>query len=238
MAEASVAIVTGASSGVGRSAAELLAQAGYRVALVARTADKLEQAKSAIAQAGPEAELVTCAADVSDPHEVQKIIDTALEAFGRIDAIVNAAGSAPLQPIEKVTPEIWQKCVDSNLSAVVHMTAKAWPTMRQQKAGIIVNVSSMAAFDPITGFNIYGAAKSGVNLLTYATAQEGKKPGIKTVCVAPGAIETPMLRQHFSEKVLPKNKTLAPEDVATVIVDCITGEREFTSGETIQLPSP
>jgi NAD(P)-dependent dehydrogenase (short-subunit alcohol dehydrogenase family) len=237
MEEQPVAIVTGASSGVGRACAKMLAQLHYRVVLVARTKENLDQAVAAIEADHPGAELVARPADVSGPEGVQTVIDQTLERFGRIDAIVNTAGSAPLQPIDRVTPEIWQQCIDSNLASAVHMTAKAWPTLKKQRSGVIVNVSSMAAFDPITGFNIYGAAKAGVNLLTYATAQEGKKPGIKTVCVAPGAIETPMLRQHFSEKVLPKDKTLAPEDVATVIVDCITGDREFTSGETIQLPS-
>lgn len=237
MASEQVAIVSGASSGVGQASSELLAGMGYAVMMVARNQDRLEKAAQHVNEQYPGSEAVACPADVTDPAAVQQVIDQTLERFGQIDAIVNAAGSAPLQPIEKVTPELWQQCVNSNLSSVVYMVSKAWPTLRKQRRGTIVNVSSMAAFDPITGFNIYGAAKAGVNLLTYATGQEGSKPGIKTVCVAPGAIETPMLRQHFSEKVLPKDKTLAPADVATVIVDCITGEREFTTGETIQLPS-
>jgi len=237
MADQPIAIVTGASSGVGRASAMLLAGMSYGVALVARNADKLQETENELNEQHPNAATLCAPGDVTDPEAVQQVLDQTLERFERIDAIVNAAGSAPLQPIEKVTPDLWQGCVDSNLSSVVHMVSKAWPTLRKQRSGTIVNVSSMAAFDPITGFNIYGAAKAGVNLLTYATGQEGKKPGIQTVCVAPGAIETPMLRQHFSEKVLPKDKTLSPEDVATVIVDCITGEREFTSGETIQLPS-
>jgi NAD(P)-dependent dehydrogenase (short-subunit alcohol dehydrogenase family) len=237
MTDRPVAIVTGASSGVGQAAAAQLAKMDYAVALVARTQSKLDAAVEQIKQATPDAELLTLAEDVTDPEAVQRVLDQTLEHFGRLDAIANIAGSAPLQPIDRVTPELWDSCVASNLSSVVHMTSKVWPTFKKQRSGVIVNVSSMASFDPITGFNIYGAAKAGVNLLTYATAQEGKKPGIKTVCVAPGAIETPMLRQHFSEKVLPKDQTLSPEQVAEVIVDCITGEREFTSGETIQLPS-
>ena len=238
MADQQVAIVTGASGAVGGAAAQQLAAMGWSALLVGRNREKLEATAQRIRQASGTGEIELTPADVTDPEAVQGVLDQAMERFGQIDAIVNVAGTAPLQPIEKVTPEIWQSCVTSNLGAVVHITSKAWPIFRKQKRGMIANVSSMASFDPFPGFNIYGSCKAGVNLLTQATAAEGKKLNVKTVCVAPGAIETPMLRQHFSEKALPKDKTLAPEEVAQVLTDCVTGERDFTSGETIKLPSP
>ena len=86
----------------------------------------------------------------------------------------------------------------------------------------MVNVSSMASIDPFPGFATYAAAKIGV----------------KAVAVAPGAVETPMLRSMFNEQMIPKDKALSPEQVAKIITDCITGERAFTSGETIAVPSP
>jgi len=97
--------------------------------------------------------------------------------------------------------------------------------------------SSMAAFDPFRGFNMYGAAKAAVNLFTKATADEGKRINLNAVAVGPGAVETDMLRDNFSEKAIPKDMTLDPAEVAAVLRDCITGDRDFEPGETILLPS-
>jgi NAD(P)-dependent dehydrogenase (short-subunit alcohol dehydrogenase family) len=96
----------------------------------------------------------------------------------------------------------------------------------------------MASFDPFPGLAIYAAAKVAINMFTHCIAQEGEKIGVKSVCVAPGAIETPMLRGLFGKDVLPTEKTLDPKEVAGFIVDCITGKRGFKSGETVVMASP
>jgi len=233
MSEQKTAIVTGAGSGVGRATAIQLAERGYRVALVARTEEKLKETQSRIGDAA-----IVLPADLTDAQACHKVVSDTVEQLGQLDVLVNVAGSAPLQPIERITPDIWQQCVDINLSAVVHLTAAAFPVFRKQKSGFIANVSSMASIDPFPGFNIYAAAKVGVNLFTKATADEGQKRGINAVAIAPGAIETQMLRDNFKEKLIPKDKTLSPEQVATVLVECICGEREFEPGETLALPSP
>ena len=240
MAEQKVAIVTGASSGVGRDTACLLAEAGYSLALLARRQEKLDETVRMIRQErqdiADDALTITC--DVSDAHAIQQAVEQVLGKFGRIDAVANVAGSAPLMPIEKITPEIWRACIDTNLTSVVAMTAAVWPTLQKQKSGVIVSVSSMSSIDPFPGFSMYAAAKIGVNMFTSCTASEGEKYNIQAVAIAPGAIETPMLRQNFPEKVLPTDKTLDPVDVAAVIRDCITGDRDFKPGETIVLDSP
>lgn len=229
-----VAIVAGASSGIGRAAAVALAEAGYAVAVLARRGDLLQ---SLVDELDGE-EALALPTDVTDAAAVDRAVEAVLAKWGRVDAVVNAAGDAPLQPIEKITPELWRQCVDSNLSSVIYMTRAVWPTMQKQKGGVVVNVSSMASIDPFRGFNIYAAAKAGVNMFTHCCADEGEKRGIRAVALAPGAVETAMLRRNFSEKVLPREKTLSPDEVAQVIVGCITGERAFTSGETIQVASP
>ncbi len=98
----------------------------------------------------------------------------------------------------------------------------------------MVNVSSMASIDPFPGFSIYAASKLAVNMFTRCIAQEG----LRAVAIAPGAVETPMLRGLFDESVIPRDKALDPAEVAKVIVDCITGNRAFESGEVITVPSP
>jgi len=233
------AIVTGAGSGVGRAAAVLLAGDGYNVVLVARTKETLEETAEMVATEGAgDVESLVLPADLTDPDVPQMIVDKTLEKFGRIDAIANVAGAAPLRPIHQNTAETWRTCIDTNLSYVVLLTAAVWPHFRKRKSGVIVNVSSMASIDPFPGFSMYASAKVGLNMFTKVTADEGAKPGIKAVAVAPGAIETPMLRENFAEKTLPTDKTLDPFEVAGVIRDCITGEREFKSGEVIEMPSP
>ena len=110
--------------------------------------------------------------------------------------------------------------------------------MLRQGDGVIVNVSSIASVDPFPGFSVYAAAKVAVNMYTKCAAEEGKKIGVKVGAIAPGAVETPMLRQIFNEKMLPQEKTLDPYEVAEAIADCITGKRNYTPGETIMMPSP
>lgn len=238
-ASVKVAIITGAGSGVGRDAAVLLAEAGWAVVLAARTRAHLEQTADLIRREfGDDAPLLVHPCDVSDADQVRGLIDAAVDAFGRLDALCNVAGAAPLGPIDDITPEAWRACIDTNLTSVVLATAAAWPVFRQQQSGVIVNISSMASIDPFPGFAMYAAAKVGVNLFTRCTAEEGQKFGVSAVAIAPGAIETPMLRENFPERMIPKDKTLDPAEIAAAIRDCVTGGRDCRPGETIVMDSP
>ena len=229
------AIVTGAGSGIGRALALQLGTDGYHVVLVSRTESSLHETASAFAD--PAAVMVSVA-DWSKSDQIKTVLDRTLEYFGGIDLVANVAGMASLVPIEQVTADLWRGCVDSNLSAIVLSTAAVWPIFKKQGSGLIVNISSMASFDPFPGLDIYGAAKVAVNLFTRSTARHGAEIGVRAVCIAPGAVETPMLRGLFGLDQIPRAKTLTPEQVASTICDCITGHRDFESGETIQLPSP
>lgn len=238
MADRQVALVTGAGSGVGRAMAVLLAEAGYHVALVARTESKLRDTAAEIKKQSPAVDTLVLPTDLADATATRALVGKVVDRFGRLDVLANVAGSAPLQPIEAVTPEIWQACMDTNLSYVVHLTAAAWPIFRKQKSGFVANVSSMASIDPFPGFSIYAAAKIGLNMFTKCTADEGQAHNVNAVAVAPGAIETPMLRQNFDESIISTDKTLDPFEVAGTLVDCILGKRTFVSGETIVQMSP
>ena len=232
-----VAIITGAGSGVGRDLAVLIAEAGYDCVLAARTRAKLDETAQLIADESPGTQALVVPTDVADPAAVNKLVSEALRKFGRIDALANIAGYAPLQPIDQIEDDTLRRVTAVNFDAVVFTTRAVWPAFKAQKAGTICNVSSMGAFDPFTGFNIYGAAKAAVNIFTKATADEGKRIGVSAYCIAPGAIETPMLRENFSEKVIPADKTLDPMDVAAAIRDCLTDKTDMASGETRQMPS-
>lgn len=233
MAEDNIAIVTGAGSGIGRAAAVQLGGAGYCVVLVSRNREKLEQTAELV-----DGETFIYPADVADPDAVTMLIEDVLASFGRIDALAHVAGFAELLPIEQITPEHWRKTVDVNLTAAVLLTAAVWPTFKAQQSGVVVNVSSMSSIDPFPGLATYAAAKIGLNMFTQCTAREGEAIGVKAVAIAPGSVETPMLRSLFDEKMVPTDKTLAPDDIADVIRGCITGEHAFSNGETIVMPSP
>ena len=232
-----VVIITGAGSGVGRDLAALMAEAGYRCVLAARTAKSLEETAALAATEVPGAECLVVPTDVADPDAVNKLVSETLRHFGRIDALANIAGYAPLQPIQRIEDETLERCTAVNFNAVVYATRAVWPTFKTQKSGVVCNVSSMGAFDPFTGFNIYGAMKAAVNIFTKATADEGKRLNVNAYAIAPGAIETPMLRENFSEKAIPAENTLDPMDVAAAIRDCLTGKTDMVSGETRQMPS-
>lgn len=243
MIENKVAIVTGAGSGIGRAVAVQLATThAFAVVLVGRTNDKLERTRDVIINSGGGASFVhVLTGDITQPKFCRQIINDTITRWDRIDAIANVAGAAPLQPIEQTNDDTWRNVIDTNLTSIVHLTTAAWPHMKEQAdigGSVIANVSSLASFDPFPGFALYASAKVGVNMFTMCTAREGDEHNIRAVAVAPGAVETPMLRGLFDESIIAKEQTLSPDDVAAVLAGCITGQREFESGETIQLSSP
>ena len=230
-------IVTGAGSGIGRETAWLLAQDNYAVVLVSRTESTLQETARLIRNELPDATADVMPTDVTDPEAVNTLVKRVADKHGRIDALCNVAGYAPLNPLTDNTYDNWRTCIDINLTAVVMLTKEVFPVMQKHGGGTIVNVSSMASFDPFPGFSMYASAKAATNMFTRCTADEGKDHNIHAMCVAPGAVETGMLRSLFPKDKLPESSTLDPADVARLITDCATGKREYQPGETIQLPS-
>jgi NAD(P)-dependent dehydrogenase (short-subunit alcohol dehydrogenase family) len=229
-----VALITGAGSGIGRAIAAGLAPRGWRLALVGRARGTLEETARLCAPA----ECAAIAADVADPEQAMHAVDEAAARFGRIDALVNNAGSAPVLDIAAHTPEVLEEIYAINALAPANLIARAWPLFKRQRRGCIVNLSTMGTVDPFPGFFGYAAAKAAVNLMARSCANEGKEWGITAYAVAPGAVETGMLRANFPESVLPRGKVLAPEAVAAVVIDCLLGKRPADNGGTILVPSP
>ena len=227
---APVAIVTGAGSGIGRALCHRLADRGWRLVLAGRRREPLEAAAEAL-----EAETLVHPADMADPADAAALVDAAVEAFGRIDGLVNNAGLAVLAPIAEHTPELIRRTLDVNTLGPAAAIARAWPVLARQGRGRIVNVSSRAAVDPFPGFFAYAAAKSALNMLALAAAREGADVGIRAFAVAPGAVETPMLRGLFDESQIPSDAAMSPDLVAGVIEACLAGSWDAHAGATIHV---
>jgi NAD(P)-dependent dehydrogenase (short-subunit alcohol dehydrogenase family) len=223
-----VAIVTGAGRGIGRATAVELSRVGYDLVITARTAadvDSVAHDIGALAVPG----------DVTDPTHAQKLIGAALEHFGRVDALVNNAGYAPVLSMDQATADEWHRIIDTNLTAPFLLTKAIWPIFKRQKSGVIVNLSSAASRDPFPGLGLYGSAKAAINVMSLALAREGDAHGIRVHVVAPSATETDMFRGIMSKEQVPTERIMQPADVAKVIAGCVTGELAYTSGEVIYL---
>jgi NAD(P)-dependent dehydrogenase (short-subunit alcohol dehydrogenase family) len=223
-----VAVVTGAGRGIGRAIARRLAASGAGVVLAARGVPQLEETLRLIESAGGRATAVS--ADVSMERDVERLASESREAFGGVDVLVNNAGVAPSAGIEEMEPAVFDRIVATNIRAVYLCTRAFWGDLAARR-GAIVNISSVAALDPFPGLGAYGASKAFVNLYTKALAQEGKPLGIRVFGVAPGAVETPMMRALLPD--FPAGEALSPGEVAEFVERLIDPACGYATGETI-----
>lgn len=225
-----VALVTGAGRGIGRETARVLAECGARVALAARSpAELAETAREIESRKGV---TTTIATDVSDPAQVERLVHRTAETLGGLHILVNCAGAAPGAPIEQFTHDMFEQCFAANARSVYLCCRTAWPFLAEAAGGgVIINVSSVAAYDPFPGFAVYGACKAFVNSMTHALAVEGRPRGIRVLGVAPGAVETGMLRAAYPD--FPRDQTLDPGAVAAFIAVLAGPACQFASGQTI-----
>jgi 3-oxoacyl-[acyl-carrier protein] reductase len=185
-----VALVTGASQGLGRAIAETLAAAGATVALVARSADKLAQVAAAIRSAGGKAEEFPC--DVSAPEAPQQAVDAVVEKLGRLDILVNNAGVTRDTLLPRMSDDEWNTVIDTNLRGPFLFMRAASRPMMQQRYGRIVNVASVSGLIGNPGQANYSASKAGLVGLTKTVAKELAGRKITVNAVAPGFIASDM----------------------------------------------
>jgi NAD(P)-dependent dehydrogenase (short-subunit alcohol dehydrogenase family) len=165
-----VAIVTGASSGLGVAFAKALAEAGANLVLAARRADRLTATCRIVEEAGRRA--VAVAADVADPESAQRIVDTAIEEFGHVDVLVNDAGMSPrYDSLEQVSEALFAKVIGVNLAGPFRLSSVIGARMAEGDGGSIINISSIAAIRPTADVVPYAAAKAGLNAITQGMAQ-------------------------------------------------------------------
>ncbi|MEL7418456.1 MAG: 3-oxoacyl-[acyl-carrier-protein] reductase [Cyanobacteria bacterium J06555_3] len=214
-----VAIVTGASRGIGKAAALALVTQGAKVVVnYARSSDAAEATVQEITAAGGEA--IAIQADVSQADQVDKLIKTTIEQFGRIDVLVNNAGITKDTLLLRMKPEQWQAVIDLNLTGVFLCTKAVSKIMLKQRSGRIINIASVAGQMGNPGQANYSAAKAGVIGFTKTVAKELANRGVTVNAVAPGFIETDMTNDLKSDdiiKFIPLGRYGKPEEVAGAI---------------------
>ncbi|ABC82985.1 SDR family oxidoreductase [Anaeromyxobacter dehalogenans] len=183
-----VVIITGASSGMGEAAARHLADRGAIIVLGARRVDRLEALAGEITRDGGKA--LALATDVTDAVQVQRLVDAAVERFGRVDVMLNNAGLMPHSPLERRKIADWDRTIDVNIKGVLYGIAAALPHMQRQKSGHFINVSSVAGHRVGPAGVVYSATKTAVRVISEGLRQEVKPWNIRSTIISPGAVAT------------------------------------------------
>ena len=184
--EGKVVVITGASSGLGEATARHLAAQGASVVLGARRQDRIR----ALARELSGGKAIAVTTDVGDRAQVKALVDAAVEAYGRVDVMINNAGVMPQAPLERLRIDEWDRMIDVNIKGVLYGIAAALPNMKQQTAGHFINVSSVAGHKVGPGFAVYAATKHAVRALSEGLRQEVKPYNIRTTVISPGAVDT------------------------------------------------
>jgi 3-oxoacyl-[acyl-carrier protein] reductase len=228
-----VALVTGASRGIGRAIAIAFAQAGAAVAITARSRANLEAVAAEARGCGSEALAVT--ADLGVPDDAARIAPAALERFGRIDILVNNAGIVhPRVALVDFDPGLWRQVIEVNLVAAAMLTRSVLPSMIANGSGKIINLSSIGGRRGGKGRSAYRATKAGLISLTESVAAEVKPHGIDAVCICPGGVDTEGYREAFGSGGRAENpRLMLPQEIASLAVFLASDESSAVTGTAI-----
>ncbi len=227
-----VCLVTGGGSGIGKAACERFAREGGKVVVVDLKEEHGNQTVQAIGSAGGQA--IFAKADVGNPNDIKASINAAMSKWGRLDVVVNDAAMMTFKPIVDLPDEDWDKVLDVNLRAVFLYCKYSVPHMKPGSA--IVNVSSVHAHETTKNVVPYASSKGGMEAFTRGASEEFAAKKIRINCVAPGAVDTPMLWNNPNvksgvEKV--KGSIGKPEDIAAAICFLAADEARFITGTTL-----
>lgn len=232
------AVITGASSGMGAACAREFAKAGYKVVVAGRNAARSHQVAEEI---GADAPMV---GDIADISFCRSLIDTAMSRYGRIDALINAAGIIARSGAAETTDEQWKRVLDVNLGGVFYTCRAALPIMKRQGNGAIVNFGSIWGEVASAGVAAYCASKGAVHNLTRAMALEHAKDGIRINAICPGEVNTPMLQSERKEPVtaqlldtiaqtVPMGRLSDPAEIARVVLFMASDAASYMTGSMI-----
>ena len=238
-----VAIITGASSGIGEATAHRLAQEGTSVALAARREERLDALRDDIEANGGAA--LVCPTDVTDRDQVQALADATLDAFGRIDVLINNAGIMPLSLMENLHEDEWEQMVDVNVKGVLHAVGAVLPAMMEQDRGHIVNVSSVAGRRTFPGSAVYSGTKFFVRALSERMRNElAPTHNIRVTSIEPGAVDTELPHTITDDDILEgledgheQMEMMAPEDIADTIHYALTAPEHVDVEELLVMPT-
>jgi len=236
-----VVVITGASSGMGEAAAKHLSALGATVVLGARRADRIEKLAKEIQDNGGKA--LAIAMDVTQRDRVKKLVDSAVEQFGRVDVILNNAGVMPLSPMDRLNVDEWDMMIDVNIKGVLNGIAAVLPYMKEQKSGQIINTSSVAGHKIFSGSAVYSATKFAVRALTEGLRMEVKPYNIRTTIVCPGAVKTELLEHITEADVRQANEDyvgavgLSPDTFAHLVAFAISQPEDVDINEIIFRPT-
>lgn len=238
--EDKVAIVTGASRGIGRAIALGFAEAGADVAIAARTQSDLETLAKEIDAAGRRALVIPT--DVKKRDDIQSMVERTVGELGKLDILVNnAGGSNFMAPILGLRPDGWSKILALNLDSVFHATQLGAQAMVSSGGGSIIQVSSVAGIQGAQGLSFYSAAKGGVRLMTQAVAKELGESGIRVNVIAPGWIDTPLNEWmtkdentlKMAESMIPMGRIGKAEEIVGAAIFLASDASSFVTGTTI-----
>ncbi|HEY9901657.1 MAG TPA: SDR family oxidoreductase [Candidatus Sericytochromatia bacterium] len=210
------ALITGASSGIGKATALAFAKAGIDVALVSRSQDKLEAIATTAREAGVNAKAYVL--DLAKLEQVKAGIEAIATDFAPIDILVNNAGMGYTNPLSATPLSDWQQVIDLNLTSVFQCILGILPAMRNQQRGTIINVASIAGQQPFPIWGAYNVSKAGLIALSKTLAAEERTHGIRVVTISPGAVNTPLWDTDTVQMDFNRSAMLTPEIVAQSIL--------------------
>jgi NADP-dependent 3-hydroxy acid dehydrogenase YdfG len=237
-----VALVTGASSGIGEATALVLARAGARVAIAARRRERLDGVARRIVDLRSES--LVLEADVAKVRDAESVVERTVARWGRLDVLVNNAGVMLLSPVDRARVEDWQRMLDLNLLGLMVVTRAALPHLRRQKDGHVVNISSTAGRVANPDASVYAATKFGVGAFSEALRREVYRDGIRVTVIEPGAVATE-LRDHVPDPDTRERidtwarsmRQLQSEDVAAAILYAVSQPPHVNVNEILLRPT-
>lgn len=237
-----IAIVTGASKGIGKAIALGYAKEGAKVVLASRSVDLLRDIEKEITDAGGEA--LATFLDVRDLKSVTQVVEGTIQKFGRLDILVNNAGISMAHPSESLSPDDWRNAIETDLFGVFYGCQAAARVMIPQGGGSIINISSVYGIVAAPGRVAYCASKAGVNMLTKVLAIEWAKKNIRVNAIAPGYIRTELVQGVIEKGMLPlgaveKRTPLGrigePEEIVGLAIYLASDESSFMTGSVINI---
>jgi 3-oxoacyl-[acyl-carrier protein] reductase len=225
-----VAIVTGASRGIGREISYVLARRGMSIALVARSFDALEQVADEIRRLF-KANVMVFAADIRDEAEVVDVVRRTVDAFGGIDCLVNNAGYVDPVGILEMTTDNWDRVMETNLRGTFLFTREVVRYSMKERGGKIINIASTAGLSPRPGWSAYAASKAGVINFSLTMSEELREYGIKVYCISPGRTATELRRILAPDE--DPSTILQPESIAETVVFLLSTAGDYIDGQSI-----